>query len=216
MAIRWVFFDVGSTLVDEEAAFKWRYEELREQIKASMGWELSYGEFDERMHEAGKVSDPPISHVLKDLGVNRRIKYRVELERPYPGAAELLEKLKQAGYHLGIIANQGVGLRERLERYGLTTHLDAVFGSDDLQLWKPDVAFYKYALEQTGCLPEEAVMVGDRVDNDVAPAHKVGMRAVRILNNSYFDRRKPSCPEEIPEATVETLAQLPDVFAKLG
>lgn len=37
-------------------------------------------------------------------------------------------------------------------------------------------AFYRYALEQTGCLPNEAVMVGDRIDNDVAPAHNAGMR----------------------------------------
>lgn len=214
MAIRWIFFDVGSTLVDEDGAFRWRYDKLRGQIAEAAGRDIPYEEFEEMMHEAGKVSGAPFYRVLSDIGLKLYIEYRAELERPYPEAASVLKTLKRMGYNIGIIANQGVGLSKRLEAYGLSPWLDAVFGSDDLKLWKPDTAFYRYALEQTGCLPNEAVMVGDRIDNDVAPAHNAGMRAVRILCG-YFDRRLPYCPEEEPDATAEDLSVLPDAISRL-
>jgi len=35
-------------------------------------------------------------------------------------------------------------------------------------------------LERAGCKPEEAVMIGDRIDNDIVPAKSLGMRTVWI------------------------------------
>ena len=45
---------------------------------------------------------------------------------------------------------------------------------------KPDIAIFHRALAAAKCLPDNAVMIGDRLDNDIAPAKKVGMKTVWI------------------------------------
>jgi FMN phosphatase YigB (HAD superfamily) len=37
------------------------------------------------------------------------------------------------------------------------------------------------ALENAECKPENAVMIGDRLDNDIYPAKKLGFKTVHIL-----------------------------------
>ena len=76
---------------------------------------------------------------------------------------------------------------------------------------KPDAALFEAALRQAGCLPAEAAMVGDRLDNDIAPAKRLGMRTVRILQG-YGALSRPRNDWEEPEETVRTLAELPELF----
>src|SRR5207248_1894328 len=40
---------------------------------------------------------------------------------------------------------------------------------------KPDPALFRRALDRAGARPEECLMVGDRLDNDVAPASLLGL-----------------------------------------
>lgn len=54
-------------------------------------------------------------------------------------------------------------------------------------------------------------MVGDRLDNDIAPAKRLGMRTVRILQG-YGALSRPRNGWEEPEETVRTLAELPGLF----
>lgn len=46
---------------------------------------------------------------------------------------------------------------------------------------KPDKRIFEYALQQANCQPENAVMVGDRIDNDIYPANMIGMTSIRVL-----------------------------------
>jgi haloacid dehalogenase superfamily, subfamily IA, variant 1 with third motif having Dx(3-4)D or Dx(3-4)E len=46
---------------------------------------------------------------------------------------------------------------------------------------KPDQRIFEYALQQANCQPKNAVMVGDRLDNDIYPANIIGMTTVRVL-----------------------------------
>lgn len=39
---------------------------------------------------------------------------------------------------------------------------------------KPDPKLFTIACAQAGCAPEDAVMIGDRLDNDIAPAKAIG------------------------------------------
>jgi FMN phosphatase YigB (HAD superfamily) len=52
--------------------------------------------------------------------------------------------------------------------------------SDEVGLKKPDRRFLEYVLERAGCEANETVMVGDRIDNDIAPAQELGMKTVQI------------------------------------
>ena len=45
---------------------------------------------------------------------------------------------------------------------------------------KPDPRIFEIALGRADCKAEHAVMIGDRIDNDVVPAKKMGMKTVWI------------------------------------
>lgn len=54
-------------------------------------------------------------------------------------------------------------------------------------------------------------MIGDRIDNDIYPAKKMGMKTIRILyGNARF--QEPSTKEYEADYTLESLSQLPDLF----
>ena len=78
-------------------------------------------------------------------------------------------------YKIGVIANQRWGhknaLKSRLGKVYQPCHILCGEGVS-----KPDIRLFQKALEKADCKGENAVMVGDRVDNDVAPAKKLGMK----------------------------------------
>lgn len=51
--------------------------------------------------------------------------------------------------------------------------LDSLIGNGDLEI-------FNLALKQAESKPDECVMVGDRLDNDIIPANKIGMKTVWI------------------------------------
>ena len=57
------------------------------------------------------------------------------------------------------------------------------------------------------CKPENAVMVGDRLDNDIRPSKELGMKTIRI-RKGIAAYAKPSCASEVPDLTVNSLSEV--------
>ena len=137
-------------------------------------------------------------------------RYPKELEAPYPQAQRLLARL-EGRYQLGIIANQPPGTAERLQAYGLSGYFEVCVSSGDIGISKPDAAIFHLALEQAECAPGDAVMIGDRLDNDIRPANELGFRTVRILQGPGR-LQQPREDGETPDATVADLDELAALF----
>lgn len=73
-------------------------------------------------------------------------------------------------YKLGIITNQVAGTQERIDNWGIGKFFDVVVASAETGCAKPDLKIFSMALDKAGCEPADAVMVGDRLDNDIIPA----------------------------------------------
>ena len=56
-----------------------------------------------------------------------------------------------------------------------------------------------------------AVMVGDRVDNDVAPAKKLGMKTV-CVKQGIHKLNTPKNEFEVPDYTVDTIEELLNIL----
>ena len=169
---QWLFFDVGSTLVNENKAYEAR-------IKTAIaGKDISYQEFYDKMLSYFRKNKKGDLEALSFYGLERPA-WRTDLETLYPQTKEILEQLGQE-YKLGIIANQLPGLEERLKDFGILDYFSAIFSSAEFGLAKPDPAFFKLALQKTNCLPHQAIMIGDRLDNDIAPAKRIGMKTIWI------------------------------------
>jgi len=170
--IKWLFFDVGSTLIDEHLAYEHRMREIAET--AGTTFEEVY-RLAMDFYARNKKGD---LEVAKLLGVELT-KWHNEDEILYSDASECLKRLSEK-YKIGIIANQLSGTKERLDKHGVLKYIDLVIASAEEGVSKPDKRIFEIALERAGCKPEEAVMIGDRVDNDIVPAKALGMRTVWI------------------------------------
>ena len=63
---------------------------------------------------------------------------------------------------------------------GLAALLDAVVTSASVGVRKPGVAIFERALALAGARPDEAVHVGDSVEDDVAGARAAGIEPVLV------------------------------------
>jgi HAD superfamily hydrolase (TIGR01549 family) len=101
-----------------------------------------------------------------------------ELCVPIRGSLEALARLR--GVRKAVLANQPPETAAVLERYGASQLLEGVFLDSMVGLSKPNVAFFRHALTCLNTAPDAAWMVGDRADNDLAPARALGLRTAWI------------------------------------
>jgi HAD superfamily hydrolase (TIGR01549 family) len=83
-------------------------------------------------------------------------------------------------YKIGIIVNQTLGTAKRLEDFGILQYIDLVIASAEESVAKPDRRIFEIALNRANCIPEQSVMIGDRIDNDIIPAKAIGMKTIWI------------------------------------
>lgn len=202
--IKWIFFDIGSTLVDESECYRARYAETVE------GTDVSCEEFDHKVIEFSKQNKKGDHEAAKHFNLTLS-KWHKELEMLYPDTKEVLKCLFERGYKLGIIANQSLGSEKRLEGWGILKYFSAVIASAEEGVAKPDKEIFLRALSRADCNPENAVMVGDRLDNDIVPANKIGMKTVWI-KQGLGGYSTPQSMDEHPYYTVNNLTELCDLF----
>jgi len=98
----------------------------------------------------------------------------------YPDAAAALEELGGHGLRLIAASNWDCSLPRVLDGAGLGGLLDGVVWSAMVGARKPDRALFEAALALAGCSADEAVHVGDSLENDVRGARAAGIRAVLV------------------------------------
>ncbi len=95
---------------------------------------------------------------------------------PYPGIAELLTAVADAGLKTAILSNKMQASMEDLCRHFFPTVTVAI-GDDGDRPLKPDPAGLNTALARLGVAAEDAIFVGDS-DVDIATARNAGMRCL--------------------------------------
>lgn len=197
--LKWLFFDMGSTLIDESVAIEHRIREVIEET------DITYEQFLEKKVFFAKQNKPADLETLKYFGLTKT-PWHKEDERLYPEAASCLERLHKH-YKIGIIANQSAGSEERLERFGILKYIDLLVASAEEGVAKPDKRIFEIALNRAGCKPSEAAMVGDRLDNDIVPANELGMYTIWIKQGNWI-YATPKEALEYPDWTIENLNEL--------
>ena len=201
--IKWIFFDIGSTLVDESVAYQNRIE------RTIAGTKVTYDDFYNKMVEISKYNQNAYNKTVEEYSLKKAF-WNSEDEFVYPEAESCLIELSKH-YKIGIIANQNLGSEERLERLGLLKYIDLVIASAEEGVAKPDLRIFQIALDRANCKPKEAVMVGDRIDNDIVPANKIGMKTVWI-KQGFGSYAEPKTVEEQPDYIVNNLVEITELF----
>ena len=202
--IRWVFFDIGSTLMDEEDAYNHR---IRDMIQ---GTHVTFEQFSEKRIQYAKEGNNADQKAAEFFGL-AKTPWHSEDEVPFVDCVQTLQALCDKGYRLGIIANQTPGAKKRLDAWELGKFFTVFATSAELGVSKPNQEIFRKALAMAGCKPEEAVMIGDRLDNDIRPANELRMCTIQI-RQGIMKYLSPSCVAETPVYTVNSLSELLDIL----
>ncbi|MCU0889841.1 MAG: HAD family hydrolase [Rubritepida sp.] len=199
---RWVVFDVGGVLVDE--ARLWR------------GWAAVLG-LEEAAFlaalragiAAGKGIGGTVRELAPGLDIRAHRQALAALEIPgeadlYPDVRPAFAALRAAGFGIGIAGNQPHGVAEALAALGLGAQFIATSAAWGVA--KPDAAFFARITAAAAAPADAIAYVGDRLDNDVAPALEAGMRAVLLPRGLWG-----GLAHEVPQGTlrVASLEELP-------
>ena len=203
--VKWLFFDVGSTLVDETESFRLRVVRTVTAQKEK-GIDCTEEFLWDAMRAAAREGRSYFRGAMRSLGIVDFPPYDPTGEVLFPDTRAVLEALAKR-YSLGIIANQPRGTAERLKEYGVGQLFSLVLSSEEEGVEKPNEEIFLRALRRAGCEPHEACMIGDRPDNDIAPAKRLGMRTVRVTQG-LGGLMPVKTEEERADATVPSLSAL--------
>jgi phosphoglycolate phosphatase len=122
---------------------------------------------------------------------------------PYPGVADALAALTEAGIALYVATSKRVDFAARvLAHFGLDRPFAAIHGAEDGGLRSHKAELIAYVLESHGLTRARTVMVGDR-RHDIAGAHANKLRSVGALWGY-------GGAAELTEAGADALAERPD------
>lgn len=124
-----------------------------------------------------------------------------------PGIGDVLARLQHRGTLLGLAANQPSRIIAVLDELGVGQYFTHRGVSGHHGYRKPDVRLFLRACENLGIEPEECVMVGDRIDNDIVPAKLLGMRTVLFRTGRHIGQQ-PRSIDELPNFEVWTVDEL--------
>lgn len=201
--IKAVFFDAGGTLFRPFPSVGHYYSDVAAKHGCCVAPEIIEASFlrvwrehdslgDLRSHSDEKVEKAfwykIVTEVFKDFsGLKSFDDFFEELHdlfaepsvwKLFPDTLATLQGLKEKGFALGLVSNWDSRLVKLCRGLGLDRFFDfmvisAVFGAA-----KPDPRIFQEALRQARVQAQEAVHIGDSLEDDVRGAHLAGIKAI--------------------------------------
>ena len=227
--IKWLFFDVGNVILNDDPAMAMYYKYIYEVLNQN-GKNITFNELLQHREQAIIQNRDGKHYYTVGLKYFEAKRWRKEIRLLFsklmdnwesispliPGIVPVIETLSRK-YNLGLIANQPRITEAILKDHQLLQYFKVNCISELVGYKKPDRRIFKYALKSAECSPEEAVMIGDRIDNDVAPAKAMGLKTLWFklplekkgyepaneLEKLYFQSIKRACVSQLPPLTNE-------------
>lgn len=126
----------------------------------------------------------------ENINLLMEIRDKAEAEtKLYLHTIPLLKQLRKQGYKTGLISNSSVFAIEKIrQKTDLLEYIDYPLFSFDVGVIKPNLKFFTKMLDISKCKPEEVIMIGDKLNDDVIPPKKIGINS--ILYTDYETLKK--------------------------
>ncbi|MGP3963618.1 HAD family hydrolase [Nonomuraea sp. 3N208] len=185
--IKAVVFDVGETLIDETRIWSRWAERLGVSSLVLMGALGGMAALDRPHADAFELIRPGFDLDAEEAAWERDdpdgLRNRFDADDLYPDVREALSELRAAGYQVIIAGNQPRRAYEALVAMDLPA--DSVHTSEGWGVEKPQPEFFAKVAAVAGREPAEILYVGDRLDNDVLPAARAGMRTALLRRGPW-------------------------------
>ena len=223
-----LLFDIGETILDaggQQDALM----EVHRTTLGKFGFALSVDEY--RQLGSDKISQfvPSAMHAItwhfarSDVSLFNEITEDVRSHyseirslgyQLYPAVAVILEQLAEE-YTIALAGNAPASITDTLDDLGVLRWFRHIDVSGTIGISKPNNRFFRTILDKAGFSPLEAIMIGDRLDNDIIPAKKLGMRTIWFRQGRYA-ALEPRVPDEIPDVTIYDLEDLPSAVRSIA
>jgi len=228
MALPFVFFDVGGTLLHFQPTFVDVINEACEDLGLRVDRASASNAIGRAMEVAGRGPDPVDVNLgrawwytffgafVREVGyLNQSAKLVEELWKrhqsgdwltPAPDTRSTLESLARDGYRLGVISNWDRTLEAILTRRRLLEFFEVIVASADVGVAKPHPGIFSYAMARARVSPPLVVHIGDDPVADVDGAIGVGIVPVFLGDPHALDGKNSV-------SRISTLGMLPQVLA---
>jgi len=217
-SVQAVLFDLDGTLLDS-------FEQHRRSLVAAMA------DFDFEPPPVARIRQLmglPGPETILTLGVPPEQAHEVwlhwvewesrlaDLVHPFPGVVPLLERLRAAGYRLGIVTSRRrISLDGTPAALDLLSHVDLLVTRDDTTEGKPHPAPVLHAFQRLGVPPAQGVYVGD-APFDVEAGRQAGCLTVLTTWACPEQSRRDSANHDrLTEVEPDFVAASPDELAAL-
>jgi putative hydrolase of the HAD superfamily len=176
---------------------------------------------DPERHRAGRLElqrarGEVVRLALADLGVDdpelaRRIgdtyhALRDQSIRPFDEAVATVRWMREQGCRLALLTNGGSpGQRAKINRFDLASLFDSILVEGEVGFGKPDPRIYTRALRELDAAADQAWMVGDNLEWDVAGPQREGIAGIWI---DARGRGLPAGHHVRPDRIISRLADL--------
>jgi HAD superfamily hydrolase (TIGR01549 family) len=223
-----IFFDLGQTLINEWGFidyFDQRFFEILNGFGARISFK-NYITIRDNVIRNRKIGHGSVRELIIEVcklicqqGYEKIIVKRLEPELNEArrnlfclfGDAEQTLSSLLISYDLGIIANQSMDILKILEDSKIERFFKVILISSEVKIRKPDLEIFRMAMNLVKRSPENCIMVGDRLDTDISPANKLGIKTIRITN-SLFKLQEPMNEFEKPTHIVANLSEIANIL----
>jgi putative hydrolase of the HAD superfamily len=243
--IRGVIFDLGSTLIRFRGKWSEVLAEGRSAMVAYLqqaGFALDGAAFAEDMQATfeanfrdrrqdhrerstrslvsevlARQNSPEVTSAVLDEALRRLYAPSEACWSLIPGAGDVLNRLKQAGYRLGMISNASDedNVLRLVDAAGLRHSFAPILISAAVGARKPTPSLFETVVRGWGIPPAEAVMVGDTLGEDILGAQRAGLHQIWVQAEADPIFNQEHMGVVIPERKAAELSDVVDVIASL-
>ncbi len=124
------------------------------------------------------------------------------------GKTRLLLAALSCSFRIAIVSNFYGNLHRIVADAGLSPLISVITDSGLLGFHKPDPRIFAASLSSLGVEARRAVMVGDSLTKDCAPARKMGMKTIWLRHRETHGYQPPA---ELVDVTIDSLEELTDL-----
>lgn len=182
-----ILFDIKSTLINQKFAYEAQWAKTIAELQQKQQAEgentenpiksITVTDIRETLRKYSNLeSDEQINAMTKELGIKNLGEYNYKKEKKFRGISSTLSELYRDNKI--IICAIAYGDKSGIERFK-KSYLASLFRG---RIFEADtsVEAMKDALKAISIDPEDCVMIGDSVVNDMIPAKNLGMQTIRV------------------------------------
>jgi len=202
-----IFFDAGGTLFEVRGSVGESYARIARAFRVAVDPTALEQEFNEAFRAQGPLAFPGVAGnhleaaerawwfqvveaVFRERMEPPQLKAyfsslyahfrRAEAWHLFPDVRPALQRLRNAGYRLGIVSNFDSRLDQILVELGIARYFERVVVSSRAGAAKPDPAIFLSALAAFGVTPDHACHVGDTPREDIFGAKAAGVEGILL------------------------------------